>query len=209
MDKKEQRGLVIAALAKIVLHNGLWVVPSQTTAAKSYFVNLEKGTCTCPNYAECQQDCKHIHAARIVARRDHGAKAIPEGTESIAIEEKKKAAPRNWPAINLAQTTEKHRFQILLHDLSRGVITPPNKGRPRVPLSDVVFAAVYKVYSTLSSRRFMCDLKDAVTKGYISRPLHYNSICAYLESEPLTKVLNDCSQLTNTLPLLQSPTDFP
>ena len=70
MDAREQRGLVIAALAKIVQHNGLWVVPSQTSPAKSYLVNLALGTCNCQDYAEWGQKCKHIHAAEIVSQRD-------------------------------------------------------------------------------------------------------------------------------------------
>ena len=38
MDLQEQRGLVSAALAKIVHHNGLCILPSQNTPAKSYLV---------------------------------------------------------------------------------------------------------------------------------------------------------------------------
>jgi hypothetical protein len=59
--------------------------------------------------------------------------------------------------------TEKHRFQALLFDLTRGIQDKPREGRGRkpTPLADQVFAAAFKVYSTFSSRLFACDLKDA------------------------------------------------
>jgi transposase len=104
----------------------------------------------------------------------------------------KKVYKQNWPAYNEAQVTEKHRFQALLHDLCRGIPQPPRtgaKGRPKTLLSDMAFAATVKVYSTVSTRRFSCDLADAHEKGYTTKPLHYNSVCAYLESEDLTPVL--------------------
>jgi uncharacterized Zn finger protein len=53
---------MIAAVAKIVRHNGLWIVPSQTKGSKSYFVNLEKRTCTCPDFADGTPKCKHMYA---------------------------------------------------------------------------------------------------------------------------------------------------
>jgi transposase len=207
MDAREQRGLVIAALAKIVQHNGLWLVPSQTTPTKSYFVNLELGTCTCKDHAEWQHECKHIHAARIVARREVQQKAELAGTDAITIAGKK-TYKQVWPAYNLAQTQEKHRFQVLLHDLCRNLKTPATKnGRPRTALADAVFAAVFKVYSTLSTRRFACDLKDACTKGYISKVIHYNSICAYLEWTGLTKTMYEMIKLS-CVPLRAVETDF-
>ena len=33
----------------------------------------------------------------------------------------------------------------------------------------MIFAAAFKVFSTMSSRRFMSDLRDAHAKGYICR----------------------------------------
>lgn len=53
-----------------------------------------------------------------------------------------------------------------------------------------MFSATFKVYSTVSTRRFVCDLKDAHQLGYVTKPIHYNSICAYLESPRLTPVLS-------------------
>jgi hypothetical protein len=33
----------------------------------------------------------------------------------------------------------------------------PRRGRPRIPLADAIFSAVFKVYSGMSGRRFMTD----------------------------------------------------
>lgn len=211
MNDREKRALVIAATAKIIQHNGLRVVPSQATPSKSYLVNLELGTCTCPDFAEWQHECKHIYAAKFVAKRD-GVKgeAVPpvKAPEPLGFGERK-TYKQDWPAYNLAQTTEKTRFQVLLHALCRGLTSPPPKkaGRHRTPLPDVVFAAAFKVYSTVSTRRFACDLNDAKERGYISKAIHYNSICAYFEWDGLTPVLHELIK-QSSLPLRSVEVDF-
>jgi len=211
MNEREKRALVIAATSKIIQHNGLWIVPSASAPGKSYLVNLSLGTCTCEDHKEWQHECKHIYAAKFVAQRD-AVQGQP--IQTVAPPDplnfgEKKTYKQVWPAYNLAQTTEKHRFQVLLHDLCRGLTNPPpNKsGRHRTPLSDVVFAAAFKVYSTVSTRRFSCDLKDAKEKGYVLKALHYNSICAYLEWPGLTPVLNDLI-VRSSLPLRSVEVDF-
>ncbi|MFL5244511.1 MAG: transposase [Gemmataceae bacterium] len=103
----------------------------------------------------------------------------------------KKIYTQNWPAYNLAQREEKHRFKTLLHDLCQGIPEPaPAKtGRPPVLLRDRLFATTYKVYSTVSSRRFACDLNDAHEDGFLSRPVHCNKVNTFLENEDLTTPL--------------------
>ena len=98
------------------------------------------------------------------------------------------ASLQRWRAYNDAQTHEKDKFLELLHDLCTGVTEPaPAKtGRPRLPLRDAVFAVCFKIYSTLSCRRFMSDIRNAHSKGYLSRVPHFNSICNYLENPELT-----------------------
>ena len=56
-------------------------------------------------------------------------------------------------------------------------LPPQGRGRPRALLSDMVFAATYKVYSLFSSRRFSSDMREAHAKGYVSHPPHFNTIC--------------------------------
>jgi transposase len=79
----------------------------------------------------------------------------------------------------------------LLHDICRGVSEPPRKaiGRPPVPLADAIFACAFKVYSTLSSRRFMSDLADAVAKGFLSRTVSFSAINKALENPEITPIL--------------------
>src|SRR5205823_9200744 len=69
------------------------------------------------------------------------------------------------------------------------------------------FAACFKVYSTVSGRRFMTDLRDAQAKGYISKVPHFNSIFNYLENPALTPILR--ALITETsLPLKAVEVDF-
>jgi hypothetical protein len=69
---------------------------------------------------------------------------------------------RNWTTYDAAQTEEKRRFVVFLAELCSTVAQPEQrgKGRPRLPLSDMLFASVYKVYMGLSSRRFTSDLQS-------------------------------------------------
>ncbi len=90
-----------------------------------------------------------------------------------------------------AQTHEKDQFLELLSALCRGIAEPhrAKSGRPRLPLADAIFAACFKVYSTVSCRRFMNDRRDAQDRGYIERTPHFNSIFNYLENPDLTPIL--------------------
>lgn len=208
MDLRELKGLEIAARSRIVLEDGAWLVPSQSGKGK-YRVVLKAGedSCTCEDFALRGGPCKHIFAARIVRERDHNGATVPLDTDVIPT---RKTYKQNWPAYNLAQTTEKHRFQTLLADLCRGVPEFPRKtgkGRKPVLAADAIFAACFKVYSTFSSRRFMCDLKDAHEKGYLTKAIHYNSINAYLENPELTPILHSLI-VQSSLPLKAVETVF-
>jgi len=122
--------------------------------------------------------------------------------------EKKLTYPQDWPAYNAAQTNEKDRFQILLHDLCRGIADEPQRtGRPRLPLSDAIFCSAFKVYSTLSARRFTSDLREAHERKFISRLPHYNSIFNYLENPDFTPILHDLI-IESSLPLQVVEKDF-
>ncbi|QIN77838.1 hypothetical protein GBA65_04110 [Rubrobacter marinus] len=88
---------------------------------------------------------------------------------------------RDWTAYNAAQSEEKARFSVLLADLCKGVPEPEQvMGRPRLPLSDMVFAAAFKVYVVFSSRRFTTDLYEAYADRHIGSTPHSNSVCRYL-----------------------------
>jgi transposase len=190
VDMREAKALEIAARCRLTFDGKAWLVPSQSGNGV-YRVTLDPQlSCECEDFTLRQLPCKHIIAARLVAERDGIGKAPALDTDVIP---KRPTYKQNWPLYNLAQTTEKNRFQALLHDLCRNITEAQQtgRGRPRTPLADVAFAAAFKVYSTVSTRRFSCDLADAHEKGYTSQPIHYNRICAYLESEELTPVLRD------------------
>jgi transposase len=71
----------------------------------------------------------------------------------------------------------------------------------------MVFSVVYKVYETVSGRRFISDLKDARDKGYISRIPHFNSIFNYLDHSAMNWLLSDLITLSGA-PLRAFETDF-
>src|SRR5713226_4291943 len=109
MDPREQRGIIIAAMAKIDRKDGAWLVPSQSEATVKYTVKLDgEGSCTCPDHANGFV-CKHVRAVRIVLKRELGMNGEITETREITFTEKKTTYPQNWPAYNLAQTTEKKR----------------------------------------------------------------------------------------------------
>ena len=116
--------------------------------------------------------------------------------------------PQAWPAYNRAQTNEKAHFLVLLSDLCRSVEAPQQaKGRPRVPLGDIIFAATLRSYSTVSGRRFMCDLREALAKGYLSKLPSYTALFDYLNTAALTPYLKQLIA-ASSLPLTAVETDF-
>jgi hypothetical protein len=192
-NARQERGLIIAAVCKLKRTETGWLVPSQTGTDRIYEVSLTAQTCTCPDHTENEgQKCKHIYAAEITFKREHHADGTVTETRSMTLTEKK-TYKQNWPAYNEAQTTEKHRFQALLADLCSRITEPPPKsakgGRPPIPLRDSVFASTFKIYSTVSSRRFACDLADAHERGYLSRPVHCNKVNKFLEDKAVTPIL--------------------
>jgi transposase len=209
MDARQQRGLELAATRAIRKKSkGVWIVPSQAGPG-TYTVNLaaEQPTCSCPDYETRQMNCKHIFAVTFVMKREENSDGSI--TETLSVTATRKSYPQNWPAYNAAQTNEQDRFQQLLRDLCSGIPEPPAnpKGRPPLPLCDAVFSATFKVYSTVSSRRFMSDLRESHQRGYISRLPHYNSICNYLEDDGLTDILRGLIT-QSSLPLKAMETDF-
>lgn len=120
----------------------------------------------------------------------------------------KKTYPQAWKAYNAAQTTEKEHFLNLLHALCSTIKDPPQtSGRPRLPINDAIFIICYKIFSTVSGRRFMSDLRDAEEKGFIDHTPHFNSIFNYLENEGLTPILHELITQTS-LPLVSVEEDF-
>lgn len=204
MDEREQKGLVIAATSKIEKNKLGWKVPSQSGNG-AYIVNLDHNEpfCTCPDYETRHLPCKHIHAVEYVIKRE----TKPDGTIAYT-KSMKVTCTQEWTPYNEAQTHEQERFVALLRDLCNGIPQPDYKfGRPRLPLSDVVFGLVYKSYSMMSGRRFTTDLKEAQSDGFITKAPHYNSSFRYLENPDLMPILKSLIE-ESASPLKTVETDF-
>lgn len=212
MDLREMRGMEIAATRTIRKQDGWWKVPSQNGPGL-YRVQIAKkfSTCECPDFAKRQTACKHIYAATFVMKRESNADGTTTVTQSVTFTEAHETTySQPWSAYNAAQVSEQDRFQSLLHDLCSGLSSfgeSQKSGRPRLPLSDAVFNITFKVYSTVSQRRFMSDLREAHRRGYISKVPHFNSISNYLDNPELTAILQGCIVKTS-LPLQSIETDF-
>lgn len=181
----------------------LWYVQSERSDA-CYRVDPAAGLCTCPDFEVRRAKCKRLWAVEFTIRREttrteeticvadaDGATLARTVTETVKTVATARVTYRqDWPAYNAAQTNEARRLPELLHGLCQGIVQPPQgKGRPRLPLADVVFCAVLKVYSTVSGRRATGDLSEYQAKGYIAKVPHYNSTFNYLEDPLLTPVL--------------------
>src|SRR6185503_19529022 len=173
----QQKGLQIAATKKLTQSGNRWFVPSQTgNRGESYVVkpDVRNPHCNCPDHELRQVKCKHIFAVEFVIQREFTFNEETQTetmTETVTV---KQAYKQEWPAYNKAQTNEKDRFLSLLGELCKGIEEPIQEtGRPRIPLAEVVFGNTYKVYSTVSGRRFSSDLRDAQAKGYVTRTPHY------------------------------------
>jgi hypothetical protein len=214
MSIREAKGRQIADKARIVKSGALYLVPSQSGKGK-YSVDLEAGRCSCPDFDFTQAKCKHMFAVEFTVQRER--KTVTEThadgatkttvTETVTV--KRKTYPQQWPAYNMAQTKEKAIFLYLLHELCQGVGSPAQHGagRRRFPLEDMIFAMAFKVYSTVSGRRFMTDLREAHGRDYISSLPCYNSIFNYFESEVLTPYLQMLIE-ESALPLASIEEDF-
>jgi hypothetical protein len=203
--------MVIAATQKLVQKGKVWLVPSQSGNAK-YTVSPDEDCpyCSCLDHEATNQPCKHIFAVRIVQGREHHKDGSFTETRTMTFEEKKTYRKVDQPIWDHCQMVEKTRFQELLFDLLRGVVEPVRKivgGRIPNPLRDQLFACAFKVYSTVSLRRFNCDLVDARAKGYLSKDIHPVKVGAFMESEELTGALESLI-LQSSLPLRHCETTF-
>jgi transposase len=210
MEPREIKGLEIAAKTKLTRKgkSSIWLVPSQSGLADKYSVALDayNPTCTCRDHEFTNDRCKHIFAVEYTVQREQTQDGQTVITETVKLT--RKTYTQNWPAYNAAQTTEKSHLQALLYELCRSIPEPlQQRGRPRLSLADIIFASTFKVYSTVSGRRFQSDLQEAKRRGFLSKMPAYNSVFRYLESEALTPYLYELIA-TSALPLKGVESDF-
>lgn len=207
MDTRELKALEIAARSKLTFDGHIWTVPSQSgNGSHRVILTATTATCTCDDFQLRQQPCKHCLAVRLVLERECGGKAPALDTDVLP---KKPSYRQDWPAYHLAQTTEKHRFRALLSELCSGVPeTPQTKcGRRPHRVCDALFAMTFKVYSTVSARRFHCDLQDAHAQGYTSTPVPGIKVAAFLENPAYAALLQSLI-VHSSLPLRSIETTF-
>ena len=76
-----------------------------------------------------------------------------------------------------------------------------------MPIGDAVFAAVSKVFLTKSARRVMPRLNLAYERGFLEKPVIFNTISAYLEKPQLSSILNNLL-IKSSLPFVPLETVF-
>ncbi|HEV7243157.1 MAG TPA: transposase [Thermoanaerobaculia bacterium] len=208
MEARQERGLQIAATLKIAEKGDGWTVPSQSLVGKYTVTRGDDGfECSCPDFELRRQMCKHGFAVEYFLKRE--TTITPDGettvTETRAV---RVTYPQNWPAYNAAQTAEKELFLHLLRDLCAAVPEPVRSmGRPSIPISDALFSACFKVYSGMSSRRFMTDLRDAAAKGFIGKAWHFNSVLGVIEDPTIEPILHELIA-TSAAPLASVESTF-
>ena len=170
METREIQALQIAASMPLRRSTHGWIVPSQTghgsykvTPTQDHLAQFDLASemsCTCPDFELRQLPCKHVMAVEYAVKREVTA----EG--EILDQEPSVTYTQNWAAYNKAQCEEKDRFLPMLADLCSTIPQPEQgRGRPRLPMSDMAFAAVSKVYSGMSGRRHDSDVREEAAKG--------------------------------------------
>jgi len=203
MDIRQEKGLKIAQMAPITQTRLGWKVPSQSGNG-SYVVSMDGAPyCTCPDFEKRLQPCKHIYAVEFILQQEER----PDGT-TVVTKTMRITYKQDWTAYNGAQTHEQEQFASLLRDLCNTIPQPPQSfGRPRLPLSDVVFGIGLKVYSTMSGRRVMSEMREAQSKGLLDKAPSFTSTFRYLENPELTPLLKALIE-QSAMPLRSIETDF-
>ncbi len=111
---REQRGLMIAATMKLAHDGNTWMVPSQTVGGRKYTVQFagETATCTCPDFEDRHEQCKHIHAVTFTIQRETNPDGTTTETRTMRV-----TYSQNWPKYNAAQVAEKEVVERLLKAL--------------------------------------------------------------------------------------------
>jgi len=193
-DAREERGRQLASTAQIRRVGRRWAVPSQTSASERYLVDVEGATCTCPDYElhgqSRQRQCKHQHAVLfwIAWGRDVGE----DGSVTETVTLKRKTYPRPWRQVNAAAVHEREYVERLLAALCAGIPQParkPGPGRKPLPIADLVFACVLKVFLAMSNRRAQSDLRESAARGNVRTVGHFNAISDFLAEPSSTEIL--------------------
>jgi uncharacterized Zn finger protein len=110
LESRQQRGLQIAAMAKITKKGDAWIVPSQSGKGR-YTVcpDSENPHCTCPDHETRGGKCKHIFAVEYVMSRETNEDGSTTLRERLTVHQVRQTYPQNWRAYNKAQTNFRSR----------------------------------------------------------------------------------------------------
>ncbi len=210
MNSREAKAVKLTGDLRITYKDGEWLVPSQSSPSTRYTVNpsMANPSCTCEDWQLRKQPCKHIAAVRLLLDRQIKGEPPPVIPPPLP----RPTYGQRWSEYNAAQVNEKDHFQTLLADLCANIQPLPLKpvdkgGRPRTPIGDAVFAAIFKVYSTVSARRFMSDLREAQERGHIRETLSFNTAWKCLQNPAVTPILHELIR-RSALPLRSVEVDF-
>ena len=196
------RGHQIAERFRVRQSGDRWIVPSQSGDGK-YAVYPDEERCTCPDHEQRQVRCKHLYAVESTIQRETDEQGNVRVTETARV-----TVAREWSSYNEAQTTEGPRFRAMLADLCSTLPRPEqSRGRPRLRLSDMALACVMKVYTGMSSRRFVSELREAHADDLIGHVPHFNSVSNYMTDPAMTDALKSMIALS-ALPLRGVEQDF-
>ena len=201
---RKQKGLLLAQTSRLIQTEDGWKVPSQTGGGY-YLVksNGDGATCTCLDHETRHCKCKHIFAVEFIVTGQINKDGTVTITKTI-----RKTYKQNWKAYDEATTHQKTIFMKLLKDVTENIEQPVYEfGRPSLPIADMVYGSVMKVFTTFSLRRFMGDMQIAKEKGYVDCMPCYASVGHFLQREDITPLLVRLVILTS-LPLKTVEKDF-
>lgn len=166
--------------------------------------------CSCPDFDERGQHCKHLYAVEYSVRRE--SQQPPKQSDPVEPEPAPPAPValgKTWAAYDRAQAYEQELFGKLLRDLTATLPQPEQsgRGRRRLPLGDMVLALGLKIYSSMSGRRAMTSFRNAKADGLLANCPSFSSAFRYMENPELTPILKHLIQ-QSALPLTAVEKDF-
>lgn len=199
MNIREQKAFELADRGRVVKRPNGWHVYSLECSEK-YLVTMMPLSCSCPDFELRHKACKHILAVQITLVRELNGTAVKQDAVKQDIETPplswpKKTYQQDWPNYDLAQQNERSEFRRLLADLcgtlpQRASQKGTKGGNAFAALSNVIFAAVYKIYSGMSGRRFATELREAQEMGFVSQAVHHSTIARCLEDPQTAPILH-------------------
>jgi transposase len=205
INMREERGKVIANQGNQIkkVNDHAFKVKSQSDHGFYEVKSTRNGmTCTCSDFVYRGGKCKHILATKYYLEVQ---KETPQG---IVTEKVHLTYAQAWDAYNAAQKVEVKLFDELLKDLVKTIPEPEQKmGRPRLSIHEMLFCAIQKVYSQLSSRRAYSLFQNATERGQINHAPHFNAPSKLFNNPDMTAILHKLVTLS-ALPVAGLENDF-